>query len=161
MWLLAVFVVAPIVELYVIIQTGQAIGGWNTIGLLILIGIVGSWVIKREGLKVWNRFVQQTQAGQVPSREIADGVCILLAGALLLAPGFIGDVAALLLVFPPTRAVFRAWLLRRKRFGRFGRGPVITATYGGPMGDTTGGRRVSSDGVTDATATDISGELDP
>ncbi|HEY4332016.1 MAG TPA: FxsA family protein [Ilumatobacteraceae bacterium] len=152
MFLFVIFVVAPIVELYVIVQASHAIGVWDTLGLLVLMAFLGSWVIKHEGLKVWNRFVQQLQAGQAPTREIADGVCVVIAGALLIAPGFVSDVVALLLLFPPTRAIFRRIVMRRRGLGGGG-GRVIRATYGGRMpGGTT---------FTDTTSTETRGELDP
>jgi UPF0716 protein FxsA len=154
MLLLLLFVVAPIVELYVIVQTSHAIGVLNTIGLIIVIAVLGSWLIKREGLKVWNRFIQQVQEGQVPTREIADGVCLLGAGALMLAPGFISDVIALLLLFPPTRALVRRRLMKRHKAGAFGRTRIIRATYGGPMPGS------AHDTTTEATAREVRGELD-
>ena len=152
MMLFVVFVIGPIVELFVLIKTGQAIGALNTIGLLIVVALLGSWLVKREGMKVWRRFVAAVQSGQTPTKEIADGVCLLLAGALLIAPGFVSDVLALLVLFPPTRAIFRRFLMRRKSLGGLGRTRVIEATYGGPMDITD---------VTDATSTEARGELDP
>lgn len=149
MILFLLFIVFPITELFVIVQIGGRIGVLNTIGLLILVALIGSWLIKREGLRVWNRFVQQVNTGQVPTREIADGVCLLIAGALMLAPGFISDAVALLLIFPPSRAVFRGWLIRRKRLDGFAGGRVIKATYGGRVTD-----------VTEATSTETRGELE-
>ncbi len=111
--LFVLFIVVPIVELAVIIQVGQAIGALNTIGLLILVGVVGAWLAKREGLAVYRRFRRQVEAGVVPGREIADGFMILLAGAMLLTPGFVTDVLALLLLLPPVRAAIRASVLHR------------------------------------------------
>lgn len=143
------FIVAPIVELYVIVQTSHVIGVLNTIGLIIVIAMIGSWLIKHEGIKVWNRFTQQIQNGQVPTKEIADGVCVLAAGGLMIAPGFISDVFALLLLFPPTRVLARRWLMKRKGLGGLAKTRVVKATYGGRMTDTT-----------DATSTEVRGELD-
>lgn len=119
--LLLFFVVLPIVELAVIIQVGHAIGVLNTIGLLLLVSLVGSWLVKREGLAVWRRFQEQVHAGAVPGKEVADGVMILLAGALLICPGFVTDVFGVFLLLPPVRAVVRAALLRRtaRRVRRF------------------------------------------
>ena len=153
--LFVVFVIAPIIELFVLVKTGQAIGALNTIGLLIVVALVGSVLVKREGMKVWNRFVTAVQSGQSPTREIADGVCVLLAGALLIAPGFVSDLLALLLLLPPTRAIFRGFLMRRKSLGGFGRTRVIKATYGGPI-DVT-----HSTDITDASSTEPRGELEP
>ena len=111
--LAVIFVVVPIVELFVIIQVGQAIGALNTIALLLVVGFVGAWLAKREGMAVWLRFRRQVEAGAVPGREIVDGVLILFAGALMLTPGFVTDILALLLLLPPVRAVVRATLLKR------------------------------------------------
>ena len=108
-----VFIVLPIVELAVIIQVGQAIGVFSTIGLLLLVSVAGAWLVKREGLGVWTRFQRQVQMGVVPGREIADGVLILFAGALLCTPGFVTDVLGILLLLPPVRAAIRSAALYR------------------------------------------------
>lgn len=119
-----IFLVIPILELAVIIQVGQSLGALNTVGLLVLIGIAGAWLVKREGLGVWRRFNAQVRAGAVPTREIADGVLIIFAGALLLTPGFLTDVLGLLLLFPPVRAAVRgtAMLRASRRVMRVRRG---------------------------------------
>lgn len=109
--LFALFVVAPIVELAVIVQVAGAVGALNTVGLLIAVSIVGAWLAKREGLGVLRRIQAALDQGRMPSREVADGGLILLAGALMIAPGFISDCVALLLLVPPTRALVRAPLL--------------------------------------------------
>ncbi len=145
-----IFILVPIAELFFFVQVSSAIGFWNSLGLIVAIAFVGAWLVKREGLKVWRRFAQQVEAGQVPSREIADGVCLLAAGALMLAPGFLTDIVGILLLLPPTRAIARRWLMRRQGLGGLGRTRVIRATYGGRMTDVTD--------VTDVT--EIRGELD-
>jgi UPF0716 protein FxsA len=111
--LVVLFIIVPIAELFVIIQVGQAIGAWNTIGLLLLISFAGAWMVKREGLGVIQRFRQQLERGVIPGRELADGVLIILAGALLLTPGFLTDVIGLLLLLPPIRATIRRTALRQ------------------------------------------------
>jgi UPF0716 protein FxsA len=111
--LVLLFLVLPIVELYVIIRVGQEIGALYTIGLLLLISVVGAWLAKREGLGVWRRINQQVGDGKVPGAELVDAFLILLAGALLLTPGFLTDVLAIVLLIPPSRAVVRRTLRRR------------------------------------------------
>ena len=108
-----IFLLVPLAELYVIIQVGQAFGALNTIGLLILVSAVGAWLAKREGMGVWRRFQRQVESGAVPGKEIADGVMILFAAALLMTPGFLTDVLAISLLLPPVRAAIRAIVLRR------------------------------------------------
>lgn len=111
------FLVVPFVELFVLLQVGQAIGALDTIALLVLVSIVGAWLVKREGLGVLRRAQERVAAGTVPGRELVDGVLILFAGALLLTPGFLTDVVGILLLLPPVRAALRGttlrWLRRR------------------------------------------------
>ena len=106
--LVLIFIVGPIVELAVIIQVGHAIGVLNTIALLLLVSVAGAWLVKREGLAVYRRFRRQVDSGVVPARELADGVMILFAGALLMTPGFVSDVFGLALLLPPVRAAIRS-----------------------------------------------------
>ena len=111
--LVVLFLLVPLAELYVIIQVGQAFGALNTIALLIIISAVGAWLAKREGMSVWRRFQRQVQSGAVPGTEIADGVMILFAGALLMTPGFLTDVLGISLLLPPVRAVIRGVLMKQ------------------------------------------------
>lgn len=112
--LLAVaFLVVPLLELFVIIQVGSAIGALNTIGLLVVVSVVGGWLMKREGLAVIRRVQDSLHAGIVPATEVVDGFLILLGGALMLTPGFLSDVVGLGLLLPPVRAVVRRILRRR------------------------------------------------
>jgi UPF0716 protein FxsA len=117
--LVVLFLLVPLAELYVIIQVGQAFGALNTIALLIVISAVGAWLAKREGVSVWRRFQHQVESGSVPGKEIADGVMILFAGALLMSPGFLTDLLGIALLLPPVRAVIRGALMRQaaKRAG--------------------------------------------
>jgi UPF0716 protein FxsA len=131
---LLLFVVAPLVELYVLIQIGSEIGVLWTITALIGVSVVGTWLAKREGFRIFRSFVETSRKGEVPSREMVHGVCVLVAGVLLFIPGFVGDVLGLLLLLPPIRAVIVSLVLRRSN----ARTTVITATYSGPIVDTTG-----------------------
>ena len=111
-WLLAVvFVVVPIVELAVILQVGQAIGVLETVALLIAVSVAGGWLMKREGLGVVRRISAQANAGRVPGRELADGALIILAGALLITPGFLSDLLGIALLLPPVGAAVRPALV--------------------------------------------------
>ena len=101
------FLVVPFVELFVLIQVGQTIGTLPTIGLLVVVSIVGAWLVKKEGLGVVRRAQEQVRRGQVPGRELVDGVLILFAGALMLTPGFFTDLFGLALMVPPVRAALR------------------------------------------------------
>lgn len=127
--LLLLFIVVPIVEIYVIIQVGEAIGPLWTIALLIADSIAGSLLMKAQGRSAWRRFQLALSEGRMPGREVLDGVLVIFGGALLLAPGFVTDVGGALLLLPPSRAVIRRVLARRVTLGllhdvpspRFGR----------------------------------------
>jgi UPF0716 protein FxsA len=117
LFLLALFVVVPILEIYVIIQVGQAIGALWTIVLLIVDSILGSLLMKSQGRAAWRRFQQALAEGRMPAREVVDGVLVIFGGAFLLTPGFCSDIVGALLLLPPTRAVVRGVLIRRFTFG--------------------------------------------
>lgn len=141
--IVALVVVVPLVELYVIVNVGSTIGILPTVVLLLAISMIGSAIVKYEGLRVWNRFMSQVRAGTVPEREIVEGACILMAGVFLLAPGFVSDVVGIVLLLPPTRAI--AVRVVSARLGRSTR--VIRATYDGRIVDVTDMRDAQRDGT--------------
>lgn len=132
------FVVMPILEIFVLIQVGQAIGPWWTILLLVLDSIIGAWLIKREGRRAWQALQARLQTGQMPARELADGVLVVLGGAFMLSPGFVTDALGILLILPITRPLFRG-LLTSYALNR-----ITTRTSPGtsPQGDVVRGEVV-------------------
>lgn len=120
------FLVIPVVEIWIIIQVGQSIGGLETVGLLILISVVGAWLVRREGTGILVRVQQSLARGELPTNELIDGLLVLFAGALMLTPGFLTDAFGLLLLLPPTRLIMRG-LLKRRFAGR-------VQVAGGPLG---------------------------
>jgi len=111
--LLLLFILVPIAELAVLIQIGQAIGVWWTVGLLLADAVLGSLLARSQGRAVWQRFTAAVAEGRIPHREVLDGVLVIMGGALLLTPGFITDIFGALFLLPPTRAVLRRLLVRR------------------------------------------------
>jgi UPF0716 protein FxsA len=112
-WLLLfLFVVVPLVEIYVIIQVGQAIGPWWTIILLVIDSILGTWLVRHEGSRAWQALRDALDSGRMPARELADGALILIGGTLMLAPGFVTDAFGILMILPVTRPLFRGLLTR-------------------------------------------------
>lgn len=122
-WLLAVFIVVPIVELWGIFQVGSWIGGWNTFFILILMGVAGAYLARAEGRRVWVEAQRQMQAGQIPGQTLLDGLCVLAGGILLLMPGFISDIVGITLLIPASRTYYRQimlqWIEKRMRNGNF------------------------------------------
>jgi UPF0716 protein FxsA len=143
--LVAAFVVVPIVEIYVIIQVGQVIGAAWTILLLIADSIVGSWLIKHEGRRAWQALTTTIDSGQMPARELADGALILVGGTLMISPGFVTDIAGMVLILPFTRPVARRILTRvvARRFVEVR--PDVRRPGGGPGGPTVRGEVIDDD----------------
>ena len=113
--LLAALVVVPIAEIAVMVKVADWIGVGQMIALLLSISIVGAWIVKRQGTGTLRRIRAELNAGRVPGAHLVDGGLLLLAGFLLLVPGFITSFFGLLLLLPPVRAFFRGRLARRYR----------------------------------------------
>ncbi|MDP9189272.1 MAG: FxsA family protein [Actinomycetota bacterium] len=120
--LIAVFIIVPLVELYVIIKVGGSIGIGPTILLLLVDSILGSLLLRSQGRSAWVALNRALAESRIPAKEVLDGVLIIFGGALLLTPGFITDVFGLLLLIPPTRAIVRG-VLNRFVVGRFTAAP--------------------------------------
>jgi UPF0716 protein FxsA len=111
--LVAALIVVPLVEIYVLIQVGQVIGAPCTVLLLLLDGLLGAWLLRREGRRTLAAFRSATARGRLPANEVADGALVVFGGALMLTPGFVTDLVGIACVLPPTRAVLRRVLLAR------------------------------------------------
>jgi UPF0716 protein FxsA len=111
--LLLIFIVVPIAELYVIFKVGDLIGWAPTLLLLVADSMLGTWLMRSQGRAVWQRFQATMQAGRLPHREVFDGVLVIFGGAFLITPGFLTDIIGFLLLLPPTRSLFRRWIIRR------------------------------------------------
>ena len=104
-----IFLVVPIIEIYLLIQVGQVIGAGWTIFLVVLTAVLGVWLLRIQGLSTLTRAQRKLQENELPAREILEGMGLVVAGALLLTPGFFTDALGFFLLFPPTRI----WLVSR------------------------------------------------
>jgi UPF0716 protein FxsA len=111
--LLALFIIVPLAELYVILKVGDAIGALWTIALLAGDSVLGALLLRAQGRSVWRRFNEALESGRMPHREVIDGVLVIFGSAFLITPGFLTDIVGLLLLIPPTRALIRRLLARR------------------------------------------------
>jgi len=120
-----------LLEVYVVITVGEAIGVWPTIGLMVLDAAIGSVLMRSQGRAVWQRFRDDLSAGRLPTRHVLDGALVVAGGAFLITPGFVTDLFGLLLLLPPSRAVARRAIVRRVT-GRVGRAAAAgtTAAFG-------------------------------
>ena len=103
--ILALFIGIPLIEIYLFIQVGGAIGVWSTIGLVILTAFIGTALLRQQGLATLARAQSELDRQQLPVRELFDGVCLLVGGLLLLTPGFLTDALGFALLIPPLRAI--------------------------------------------------------
>jgi UPF0716 protein FxsA len=135
---LLIFVAAPLIELYFLIQVGSVIGALPTIALSILTAVIGGALVRMQGLAVLLRVRSMLDQGEMPALELLDGAVLLVCGFALLLPGFVTDIVGFLLLIPPVRhALIRRYMhvvpmpnSNAVRRGDFGRGPrVIEGEY--------------------------------
>jgi UPF0716 protein FxsA len=103
--LLLAFILAPLAEIAVLIQVGGVIGVLPTLALIVLTAIAGTWMLRHQGFSVLRRAQLQLEQGVMPVAEVFEGLCLVVAGVLLLTPGFITDLAGALLLVPQLRAL--------------------------------------------------------
>ena len=111
--LVALFTVLPLLDVVVLTLIGREVGFWQTVFLVIVSGVLGAWLAKAQGIRVWTGIRRDLSEGRVPSQGVVDGVIILFAGGMLAAPGFLTDILGLLLLVPQVRAPIKAFLRRR------------------------------------------------
>lgn len=110
--LLFVLIVVPLVEIAVFIKVGGVLGVWPTVALVIATAVAGTWLIRFQGLSVLARARYALERHTLPVAELFNGVFLLIAGLLLLTPGFVTDAAGFVLLIPPARRVIGLWLWR-------------------------------------------------
>ena len=110
--LFLLFVVMPVLELWLLIQVGGQIGGLNTIALVFLTAIIGTWLLRRQGLKTLLQARTKMESGQMPAKEMAEGICLAVGGALLLTPGFITDAIGFACLIPGLRTALIALVVK-------------------------------------------------
>lgn len=106
----------PLLEIFLFIQVGGWIGVWPTIGLVVLTAIAGAFLLRWQGLATLARVRTSLDRGQIPAREMLEGVFLVFGGALLLTPGFFTDAVGFACLLPPTRKAMAAWLISRGVF---------------------------------------------
>jgi UPF0716 protein FxsA len=139
--LLLLFVVLPAVELYLLIAIGAQVGAPATLGLIVLTGVVGATLVRRQGLGVYRRIQAESQAGRLPAIELVEGLVLLLCGALLVTPGLITDAVGFAALVPVLRRRFAKTLADRIVAG--GPGAVFRVGFGPPFpgpGEAPGAR---------------------
>lgn len=123
MKLIVLFTVIPLIELYILFNIAQYTGWVNTILLVLLTGITGAYLAKKEGRQIIHKIQKELSENRVPGEELINGLCVLVGGALLLTPGIITDLLGFSLILPFFRAIYKR-LVKEKFKTMINRGNV-------------------------------------
>lgn len=110
--LFLLFIILPILEITLLINVGEQIGGWNTVAIVVVTAFLGAHLVRRQGLNTLVSAQQKMQSGVIPGQEMAEGLLLVIAGVLLVTPGFITDIFGFLLCLPVTRPIIAKSLLK-------------------------------------------------
>lgn len=116
LFLVAIFVGVPIIELSLLFKVGAAIGGFKTVLFVIFTAVLGAYLVKQQGIATYMKFQQEANSGRLPAQQMLEGIALLFAGAVLLTPGFITDAIGFALLVPAIRQTIIAGLIRNGRF---------------------------------------------
>ncbi|MFT6897030.1 MAG: UPF0716 protein FxsA [Paraglaciecola sp.] len=107
------FALLPIIEISLLITVGEQIGGWNTVAIVIATALAGSYLVRQQGLSTLLQAQQKMQQGAMPGQEMAEGLLLVIAGVMLVTPGFITDGLGFLFCLPMTRPLIAKALLTK------------------------------------------------
>ncbi len=136
--LFLLFTLVPLAELALLIEVGEWIGAGPTVALVLVTGIVGAWLARREGTRSWRTVRRELAAGTLPAEEMLGTALVVLSGAFLVTPGILTDAVGLLLLARPVRGRI-AGRIRRSLQARLEEGAVHVFASGGPFGGGGGG----------------------
>jgi UPF0716 protein FxsA len=108
--LLLVFILVPVFEIYLLITVGSFIGVWSTVLLVILTAVIGTHLLRAQGLATLQKMQETLQRGQVPAFALLEGILIMIGGALLLTPGFFTDAVGFICLIPVLRHYLVSWM---------------------------------------------------
>ena len=136
--LLTAFIAVPLVEIAIFIRVGEALGLWWTLALVVLTAVIGTALLRWQGLETLRRARAAFARGEMPVAELVDGLFLLVSGVLLLTPGFFTDALGFALLIPKIRALIRTSVLARvARGGRFTAGGQGASAASGPTIDAS------------------------
>ncbi|TGU71145.1 FxsA family protein [Geomonas terrae] len=108
--LFLIFLIVPVIEIYLIIKVGQVIGGVATVTVLLAMSLLGAWLIRHQGGRVLGQIRDELAQGRLPAAQLLDGALIFIGGVLLTTPGFFTDFLGIFFLIPATRRVIKMWL---------------------------------------------------
>ena len=113
---LAIFIITPIIEMYLLIKVGGLIGAWPTIGLVFLTAMIGLALLRQQGISTLVRAQRRMVSGEIPAQELVEGIFLAVGGALLLTPGFMTDAIGFCCLIPGIRQLIILWGVRNIHF---------------------------------------------
>ncbi|MFF2755178.1 FxsA family protein [Psychrobacillus sp. NPDC058041] len=121
-WIISLFIVVPVIELYILLLSGKTIGIGPTFLLILASGIIGAYLVKRQGLKAFREVSESIKNHQAPGEAAINGICVFIGSVFVIFPGFLSDIIGLLLLFGPTRNLFKPfiykWIRKKMKKGQ-------------------------------------------
>ena len=139
MWLLALFIAVPLIEIALFIQVGGAIGLWPTLAIVVVTAFLGTWLVRNQGLLAMTQLRSSFSELRDPTEPLAHGAMILFSGALLLTPGFFTDAVGFALLIPPVRAAVFRYLKSKVKVQSFSMGGTAQPRQPDPRGPVIDG----------------------
>lgn len=130
--LFGLFFVVPLVEIYFLIKVGGIIGAWPTVAAVVATAVLGAWLVRLQGLGLWREVNRTLARGELPAEAMLEGMVVLVAGALLLTPGFVTDALGFACLVPPLRRAAIRLVLRRSLLRVMGAPPASGPAPGPP-----------------------------
>jgi UPF0716 protein FxsA len=108
--LFLLFLIVPVIEIYLLIKVGSLVGGLATVAVLLLISLLGAYLVKSQGFRIISQLREELARGRLPAAQLLDGALVLFGGLLLLTPGFFTDFLGIFFLVPATRRLIKIWL---------------------------------------------------
>lgn len=110
--LFLLFLIVPVIEIYLLIRIGSAIGGFSTVAVLLAISLLGAYLVRNQGFRLIAQIREELARGRLPAAQLLDGALVFVGGVLLMTPGFFTDFLGVFFLIPATRALVKIWLGR-------------------------------------------------
>ena len=108
--LFLLFLIIPVIEIYLLIKVGSVIGGLATVGTLLFISLLGAYLVRSQGFRIFAQIRDELSLGRLPAAQLLDGAMVLVGGVLLMTPGFFTDFIGIFFLVPATRRLIKMWI---------------------------------------------------
>ena len=123
--LFLLFLIVPVIEIYLLIKVGSLIGGIPTVAILLLISFLGAYLVRSQGFRIITQVREELARGRLPAAQLLDGALVLVGGILLMTPGFFTDFLGIFFLIPATRRLIKLWIGLWLQ-ARLSRGGIVT-----------------------------------